>query len=280
MKGIYVQFPYPGDLVADLHRDNPDVIVLQNPLNPATGTLYAQAVTVGTAFPDRVIFVGSVAQPPFTGSTSVPMPSWATHSPFVGAMTNNAYRWQLIRNARDAWGEWKDRFGPGFGFYLSQEANLCTWAGYDWSEPVRAGYEAVIVQAMRDATEIDPYARVLWSPYCYDKFSTVPFGRTLEVSAAYEKTITKATSWLKTHDLLELWMSVELQDGVGAGAARGITMQDAVGWAKRLGIGAINLELFDGNRKPIGMAEEMTRLAYYITHQLRVGACFELRYAA
>jgi hypothetical protein len=57
-------------------------------------------------------------------------------------------------------------------------------------------------------------------------------------------------------------------------------MQDAVGWAKRLGIGAINLELFDGNRKPIGMAEEMTRLAYYITHQLRVGACFELRYAA
>lgn len=279
---LYIQLPYPGSLTADLNAKAPEAVIVQNPAT-LYGGLYSQCAEVVqyvNATGAR-LFVGSILSPPTDGyPPSVSMPAWAATSPYVGAMTNSDYRWLLLNEAKRVWQLWRDTYGGGFGFYLSHEANLGLWAGYSWSESVRAGYEAVLVQTMRDAAAIQPYTPVIWSPYIWQRYSDDNSGHRGKVKAAYGQTINGAVNWLHDHDLLPLWLSVEMQDGVGAGAARGVTKEDAAGWLNLLNMEyetGVNVELFDGSMQPA--TDVPAREAYYASQGFREGVNFELRYS-
>lgn len=284
MRAVFIQLPYPGDLQADLLALDlsVDTVVIQNTAD-GNLSLHAQAGIPASMGRFKRIFVGSTLTPSAAGYTpSVAMPTWAADSPYVGAMTNAAYRWRLIAEARTVWDKYLSAHGSeGFGAYISHEASLSTWAGFDWSEAVRGGYEAVIVQMMRDADERNPFGPVLWSPYVWQRYSTDTPSHRAQVFDAVGRTVPRAYNWVREHDHLEPNLVIDLQDGVGAGAARGVTKEDALGWLegfKAAGLSTIgvNVEAFDGNMQPA--ADYAQREAWYTANGMRIGASFELRY--
>lgn len=227
MTDAFVQLPYPNQ--AQLDSASGGTLIIQHAID-GSGNFYPQGLNLQAGGRWRTVLVGSTS-PDSTGyPATVSMPTWAANSRYVGAMTNSSYRWKLVADARRAWRDWPTR--PD-GFYIGHEASMALWAGYSWSESVRAGYEAVLLQHIRDAWAEAPYRPLVWSPYIWERYSQVTAARRNEVAEAIVRTLTVVRDWARERDDIDTpGITLLLQDGVGAGAPRGVTKEDALGWVR------------------------------------------------
>jgi len=235
------------------------------------------------------IVVGSSIRMDTTGyPATYPMPDWAASSWLAGAMTNGDWRWDALTRQKNAWTAWISKYGLPEGFYISHEANLSVWANYDWSMYVSVGWEAFLVQSVRDAWQLAPGVPVWWSPFAYDRYTTMaPYARN-KVAAETARVMQTVHRWLRTSDNIPTQgINLVLQDGVGAGAARGIAAIDAVGWCHAITTAgwpcAVNVERFvtydQQTFKKADPAEVGRRIAVYKKAGIPIGPSWELRYA-
>jgi hypothetical protein len=109
--------------------------------------------------------------------------------------------------------------------------------------------------------------------------------RAAAVADAVATTVRNVRDWLRVNDHIDAGVDrLDLQDGLGAGAGRGVTITDALGWLGAFsGRGLrprVNVELFTAGFVPISAAEAASRVATYHSAGYLIGSCWELRYYA
>jgi hypothetical protein len=270
-----------------------DALVFDTCVDPS-GMLWPNLTTVQPYLPggnravSRNVFVGGMYPPydPVVDGTGVSSPDWARDSRYAGGITVPAWRWSLIERSLTGMASYLASFGDyGVHWYIPEECNLGIWGGFDFSAGVRASYEAYLIELCRQLHQLLPGRSILWSPFVWERWRNVSSARAAAVADAVATTVGNVRDWLRIYDHIDAGVDrLDLQDGLGAGAVRAVTITDALGW-----LGAftarglrprVNVELFTTGFIPISTAAANTRVARYHSAGYLVGACWELRYYA
>lgn len=197
--------------------------------------------------------------------TNVDYTGWSR--PYADDMANGVFRWKLLHLQKLIAARISGRYlGRVYHWYIEHEAPL-----NHLSEPsIRAGYEAFLVQSIRDLNALNPRGAILWSPAFWTP--SIPAG--LDLAGFFERVAHYAgrpIDWLHLQDML--------------GRDRpDIDIDDAIAWLRALpsfSSKRVNMELF--RTIPEGMTAEdreviEARRRQYQAAGIGIGISWELRY--
>ncbi len=194
-------------------------------------------------------------------------------NPYGYGMKVSSHRWANLRIPKTLWLEFTRRYPyTPFHFYLQHEGVLDYWD----IPPIRAGYEAFLIQSVRDAESVRPGRAVLWSPAVW---GGVPFSywERREIKRTFLR-IRSASNGRGIN-----WL--HLQDMMGRGRAD-VTVEDVRSWyraLKRMRLFdslAVNMEHFTRAPGYYGPEEAKViqeREDWYQRHGVVLGASWEAR---
>jgi len=204
----------------------------------------------------------------FVGSSYIPYQGEG--SPYLDGMLSATHRWLNLRVQKDLWARFKRQFPQlNFHFYINHEGVL----DYFDIPAVRAGYEAYLIQSVRDSHDVVPDRAVLWSPAVW---SGVGLTRPEELGVA--ATFRNVERWAKAYGHYGGVKWLHLQDMMGRGR-KNVTKYDVRQWYNELDRVydwdslRVNMEMF--NQTP---EEVQAREDWYESQGMAVGASWELRH--
>ena len=197
-----------------------------------------------------------------------------THpDPYGYGMTNANHRWANLKAQKQLWTEFNNRYPHILWHpYINHEGVL----DYFDVESIRQGYEAYLIQSVRDGRKVRPGSAIMWSPAAWEgtPFSPLERRKIRQTFQRVKKEDGKGVNWLR------------LQDMMGRGRFD-ISTHDVVAWYKQLKRShafdslRVNMELFqrtpDGY-EAIAQATYRDRYQYYKAKGVPVGASWEMRY--
>ena len=203
----------------------------------------------------------------FVGSSFIQYSGWG--SAYRKGMADPQHRWDNLRLQRDIWTRFKSAYSTvPFHFYVNHEGVL----NFFDIPNVRAGYEAYLIQSVRDGHQIIPDRAVLWSPAVWsdgplNSGESDAIGRTFHNVERYSKEAGHygGIRWL------------HLQDMMGRG--RGTTQYDVRAWYRTLEAVydwdslRINLETFNQTPEEIQARED-----WYQSQGIPVGSSWSMRH--
>ncbi len=205
----------------------------------------------------------------FVGSSVV---KWVGKgSAYSNGMTNPAHRWANLYMQRRLWKlfEAQQPSHMPYHHYINHEGVL---NHFDVPR-VRAGYEAYLIQSMRDSHKIKPKRAILWSPAIW---SGRPLTRAEEGGIARTFEMVQHHSDLVGHHRGIGWL--HFQDMMGRGRLD-VNRRDVEQWYKELSEAydwaslRINMEMFGQTPAAVQASEN-----WYQSRGLRVGASWSLRH--
>lgn len=250
----------------DPSRDDYIHNVVVNQIGRENGTLASNMAIIAPYMPggDRKTFDNA-----FIGSTII-----KADRPYSVGMTDPSHRWRSLNAQKRLWLSFKTQY-PHIDWhpYLEHEGVL----DYFTSESIRQGYEAYLIQSIRDARIVHggKSRAFLWSPAIWS-------GRPLtwRQRRAIKKTFRNVQSWTGGR----FWL--HLQDMMGRGRAD-ITKEDVRTWYRQLNAMRcfaslrVNMEMFTTRPGYYGSgdpAEVQAREAWYAAQGMPLGASWEMRF--
>jgi len=191
-------------------------------------------------------------------------------SSYGRGMTNSQHRWDNLSLQRILWLRFRAAFSSvPFHFYINHEGVL----DFFDETGIRAGYEAYLIQSVRDAHQIQPNRAILWSPAIWS-------GRSLtsDESDAIGQTFRNVETYAKKVGHYGGIKWLHLQDMMGRGRDD-ITQENVQDWYRTLKVIydwdslRINMETFNQTPDEIQARED-----WYQAHGIAVGASFSMRH--
>jgi hypothetical protein len=202
---------------------------------------------------------------------------WYNHYAVWGGVLTEAYRWDQINLSVKAWKAFKARYSvPWMHFYLSIEGDLESFGHPTLGSRMASAWEALLIELCRQAKAIEGSRSVLWSPFCWTPYRSVP----TTVKGAMEDRLTLLFHNVESATGMGI-NALDPQDGVGA--RPGVTFkEDAAELVKsiRYGFASLRLNVEQFTTTPLGFTASPTvaREAWYASQGISPGACWELRY--
>lgn len=190
---------------------------------------------------------------------------------YAEGIANSEHRWANLKTQKKLWQDYADNYSNDTNFYINHEGVL----DYFDIPHVRAGYEAYLIQSVRDSHSINPEADILWSPAVWSG---------VELSDAEESAI--ATTFRNVSNVSVGVNWLHLQDMMGRGRID-ITKEDVAQWYGELKAMdlwdnlAINMEAFTRVEGGLVAADTdvlQAREDWYTAQDIPVESMFELRY--
>ena len=253
------------DDVGNLYTDQLDAI---RPFLPGGSRVACDNVYVGTNWKA------------FTPAAyGLDMSKWYNHYAVWGGMLTSRYRWDQITLSAKAWADFKARYNlPWMHFYLSNEADLESLGHPTLGPSVSAGIEALLIELCRQAKAVESPRSVLWSPFCWTPYRSVPADTKTRMGARLGSLLRN----VKNYSGMGINF-LDPQDSVGA--RPGITFKedaaalyDAIHNANGVYMG-MNVEQFRATGSGFVASPAISREAWYLQSRgIPAGACWELRY--
>ena len=282
MSGAYfVQTPYGGDkseLWKKVGLTQPSMLVISpnGYGDPMDGV--SDAVDVASGGYNIPWYIGAypVLNPLDYGKPEFTIPDWANEVKGIGGMARAGYRLEALAMQKAFWKRVVALLGMPYGFYVGHELSVSHWHTGGWPSANATRVAWFLQSSVQDAWAIGPHLPVLWSPYAYGP--PVPMDNGIE----FRRVISLVNSWIRSrYGQATNPIQIALQDGVGAGAARGRTKEDAVTWAKILGPDvSLNVENFitydQQTFSQCDPAEVDARCQFYVDSGVAIGPSWSL----
>lgn len=204
----------------------------------------------------------------FVGSTYIRYAGQG--SSYSAGMVDSSHRWANLQAQKQLWRWFADKYPEVLShFYINHEGVLDFFDIPD----VRAGYEAYLIQSVRDSHDIHPNRAVLWSPAIW---GGVPLS-TLEEEAIGE-TFRNVESYSQDYGHYGGVKWLHFQDMMGRGR-KDITKYDVRQWYREL------RDVYDWDSLRVNMEYQNTsawrirrREDWYQSQGMAVGNSWELRH--
>lgn len=203
----------------------------------------------------------------FVGSNYIPYQGQG--SSYSAGMVDSGHRWANLSVQADLWKMFRNSYSNvPFHFYINHEGVL----DYFDIPEIRAGYEAYLIQSVRDAHRVKPNRAVLWSPAIW---SGKPLTSSEEIAIGKTFRHIEEMSKVVGHYGGIKWL--HFQDMMGRGR-RDITKYDVKRWYNELKSAynwdslRVNMEMFNQPAWRIRRRED-----WYQRNGVAVGSSWELR---
>ena len=303
---VFVQTPYPGGkpaltfalraaqptqiIISPYQRMPSDVSQIASYMT-TSGVIDAINVAESLRIPWGVGVYPGVAIPLVT-QTNKPdfaVDPWAESIYGIGGMRFGSYRNDVLTLQKRFWTWIRDNIRMPYLFYIGNEGSISVWGRYGWRRELARRWGWFYLQAYRDANEIGSGVPVVASPYFHDKPGDMTPNAFKDVGYIFRAETSNIHSWLRSYDGTDAQpIDFVLQDGVGAGAKRKVSPNDAILWARNLGAHGIPIALNAEGFKTldqqtfsvVSLTQYKARLKEYYEADIAVGTSWSLYWIA
>ncbi len=195
-------------------------------------------------------------------------------SSYKEGMADGVHRWNNLVNQKVIWGMFRDRYPTvPFHFYINHEGVL----DFFDDRAVANGYEAYLIQSVRDSHDIYPNRAVLWSPAVWSGAS-LTMQEQQSVAQVFQNVKFYAGKW--GHRYGVNWL--HLQDMMGRGRSD-VTRYDVEMWYRQLKRAykfdslRVNMEMFNLSG-PVDKQELAEREDWYGRKNIPLGSSWSLQH--